>query len=206
MIDELRADSVIFENPEWNLDSRIAVVSYATGDASSQGGNYYYNGTGMYKGEGSGEASFYKYQRNNGDAESIPLAESIYGDAFMSVLDDYDAAHNAIDAITLHPYTAMHLGMEMAQGVIEETAARTTSSQDDHYNKYYDQDAREWKVRPKVVILFTDGVSGNIAYSNKSVVESIEHANAIKATGAKIYTVGLVSRTMFTQHGDCWHG
>lgn len=100
------SESVAGKAAATNVDHRIAVVGFASGDTWN-GRNYNYNNTEVFKG-----ANGYRY----GSA-----AKSVYSTAFMDMNDSEDVANitASIDALEADGGTLTNLGVEMANGIFK---------------------------------------------------------------------------------------
>lgn len=100
------SESVAGKAAATNVDHRIAVVGFASGDTWN-GRNYNYSNTEVFKG-----ANGYRY----GSA-----AKSVYSTAFMDMNDSEDVANitASIDALEADGGTLTNLGVEMANGIFK---------------------------------------------------------------------------------------
>ncbi len=107
-------------------------------------------------------------------------AEDHYGEAFRNVTVPAELAqlHASVDALDAEGVTALHLGMDMVKGVLEADRAQQPQDSD----------------REKVVIVFTDGMSGTLGFNREWANRAVDTANYIKNTlGAKIFVISLIS-------------
>ncbi len=161
------------------VNHRIAVVGFA-GGYNTQSQDHNYTNTEVFVG-----AAQYGY--NGYDGDLMPgqtnigqdWAQNHYGDVFQDVtvpaqLANLKASKDAFDA---QGGTALHLGMEMVEGVI-----RARNEDPDYYG------------RKTVVIVFTDGVTGSLGQNRRWANEAVATANNVKnALNSEIYCVSLIS-------------
>ena len=150
------------DNQENNAGHRIAIVGFA-----SESG--YGNNTEILT--VSGPNSVWD---QSGDGKTVGVAynkadNSTYKSALVDCNDQL--VDQAISALATNGATRADLGMKMAQKILEQNADTN---------------------RKQVVILFTDGepTSGN-SFENWVANGAISQANAIKNSGATVYTIGI---------------
>lgn len=160
-----------------NVDHRIAVVGFASGNYSSYFSKYYYyNNTELFVGD-----STYTY--NAGDADNADNANSAqrhYSEAFQSLKtkDGYDNIYKSIGKLDYEGGTMTDLGVEMANGIFENDPKKNETG------------------RNRIVIIFTDGAPGWTGdYDSTVANNALTNIKDIKSTyGATVYTVGIFNQ------------
>lgn len=158
---------------EDDVDHRIAVVGYATGDYSDNREYPKYENTELFIG-----ATQYNYNVN---------ASSHYDNAFqdMNTQAGYNNVIASKNALASRGATYTNYGLEMANGIF---AANPVP---------------EGERRNRVVIVFTDGQPGYSSYDSDVADEAIDAADITKNTfNATVYTVGIFSGADATSPGN----
>lgn len=156
------ADSVAKNAADNNVDHRIAVVGFASGD---KWGNqsFKYGNTEIFVG-----------------AEQVKYTDcaSAYGRAFQN-MNTSEGAQNvatSIQALSADGGTLTNLGLELANGIFNANPTENTGDTE----------------RKRVVIVFTDGQPGWSGFDHDIADSAISEALTSKATyGATVYTIGV---------------
>ncbi len=145
-----------------DVNHRIAMVGFASGNYRPEEGVYYhYLNTEIFIG-----ATEYRY----GTA-----AQSVYGTAFQSMdtqvgQDNITASIGALDG---DGGTLVHLGMEMANGILDANPIPQNEE------------------RKRVIIVFTDGTPGWSGYDANMAASAINQGDLVRSKNATVYTVGI---------------
>ena len=157
---------------EDNVNHRIAVVGFASGNPSS---THYLNSE-VFVG-----ANQYQYAETSGET-----ASQHYSDALQSM--DTETGQKNITAsiaeLDANGATYTDLGVEMANGILQANPVPSGEK------------------RNRVVIVFTDGVPGRTGWNNGVADAAIEQSKDIKNSGATVYTVGIFSGADATSAGN----
>lgn len=147
---------------EDDVNHRVAVVGFATGDYTNNSDYPTYENTELFIG-----ATQYNYNEK---------ASSYYGSAFqdMNTQAGYNNVIASKDALAARGATYINYGMMMANGIFAANPLE------------------EGEQRNRVVVVFTDGVPGYSSYDSTVASSAITEANTTKTNyGATVYTVGI---------------
>lgn len=155
-----------------DINHRIAVVGFATGDYSSHTDYPIYENTELFIG-----ANEYNYSETSLSSDKKTLASAKYSSAFqdMNTQAGYDNVIASKDALAAKGATRVDLGIEMANGIFNANPI----SKDEERNR--------------VMIVFTDGAPSMWdTYSSDVANSGVEKAYTTKNTHkATVYTVGI---------------
>lgn len=156
---------------EDNVDHRIAVVGFASGTIYGNT-NYDYENTEVFIG-----SEQYKYGTE---------AQSVYSTALQSMSTSQGKANVAasVNALDADGGTLIHLGMEMANGILDA-------------NQVPDGEKRN-----RVIVVFTDGQPGWSGYDSEVATAAIAEGAKAKGNGVTVYTVGVFPGADATTTGD----
>ena len=155
-----------------DVNHRIAMVGFATGEYSSNSDYPTYENTELFIGK-----TQYNYNVN---------ASNFYKSAFqdMSTVDGYNNIIASKDALAARGATYTNYGLIMANGIINANPLKTGEK------------------RNRVIIVFTDGVPGWNGYDSDVASKAITQGNTAKNNGASVYTVGVFSGADATSAGN----
>lgn len=161
---------------QWNtaddVNHRVAVVGFATGDSSNHSDYPIYENTELFIG-----SQEYNYNEN---------ASSYYGSALQSM--NTEAGYNNViaskDALAARGATYPNYGLEMAKGILDANPVESGEQ------------------RNRVVVLFTDGAPGYSSYSPTVAQSAIDKAKALKDAGVTVYSVGIFEGADASSRGD----
>lgn len=154
-----------------DIDHRIAVVGFATGNYSEDNNYPTYENTELFIGR-----TQYNYNVN---------ANQYYGSAFqdMRTQDGYNNVIASKNALAARGATYPNYGLEMANGI---------------FDKY---PIPEKEKRNRVVVLFTDGAPGYSGYDSDVADLAVKTAKDLKNAGVTVYSVGIFSGADATSVG-----
>ena len=157
---------------EDDVDHRIAVVGFATGDYSNNDDYPTYENTELFIG-----GTQYNY---NVDASSY------YGSAFqkMNTQAGYDNVIASKNALAARGATYTNYGLMMANGILEANPVPAGER------------------RNRVIIVFTDGQPGYSSYDSKVAQNAIDQAQTAKNNGTTVYAVGIFEGADATSAGN----
>ncbi|MGM9541683.1 MAG: hypothetical protein ACI3VD_03235 [Candidatus Limivicinus sp.] len=164
------ADGVL--GTEDDIDHRIAVVGFATGNYSNNSDYPTYENTELFIG-----SNQYNYSVN---------ASSYYNQAFqdMSTQAGYDNVIASKNALAARGATYTNYGLMMANGILTNNPVP------------------EGEKRNRVIIVFTDGVPGYSSYDSDVASSAITEANTSRNSGANVYAVGIFEGADATSAGN----
>ena len=155
-----------------DVNHRIAVVGFATGDYSNNSNYPTYENTELFIG-----ATQYNYNVN---------ASSYYGSAFqeMSTTEGYNNVIASKNALAARGATYINYGLEMANAILEANPVP------------------DGEKRNRVIVVFTDGQPGYSGYDQSVADSAITEATTAKNNGVTVYAVGIFSGADATSAGD----
>lgn len=144
-----------------NVNHRIAVVGFATGDYTGNNNYPTYENTEVFVG-----ATQYNYNTN---------ASTYYGSALqdMNTQAGYNNVIASKNALAARGATYPNYGLEMAKKILDANPVP------------------QGQTRNRVVILFTDGSPGYSEYSSTVANAAVATANTLKSNGVTVYSVGI---------------
>lgn len=154
-----------------DVNHRIAVVGFATGNYTNNSNYPKYENTELFIG-----ATQYNYNVN---------ASSQYGSAFqnMSTQAGYNNIIASKNALAARGATYPNYGLQMAKGIFDAYPIP------------------EGERRNRVVILFTDGTPGYSEYDSDVAKEAVDTAKVLKDAGVTVYSVGIFDGADATSDG-----
>ncbi|MDO5041375.1 MAG: VWA domain-containing protein [Peptoniphilus sp.] len=144
-----------------DVNHRVAVVGFATGEYSYDTTNYpLYENTELFIGG---------TQHNYND-----YAYYYYGSALqnMNTLDGYNNVVASKNALSAKGATYPNYGLEMARGILDANPVESGE-------------------RNRVVVLFTDGAPGYSSYENDVAASALRESTHLKNAGTTVYSVGI---------------
>lgn len=146
---------------EDDINHRVAVVGFATGDYSEDWRYPLYENTEVFIG-----ANEYNYNSN---------ASAHYKDALqnMNTSAGYNNVIASKNALAARGATYPNYGLRMAKGILDANPVP------------------EGEKRNQVVILFTDGTPGYNGYDSNVASDAVDEADNLKNSGVTVYTVGV---------------
>ena len=165
------ADDVHKRAVDNNVNHRIAVVGFASGDKNKEESSSYFTNTELFIG-----ADQYNYKSGGEGSTKNAVASTQYANAFqdMKTQAGYDNVIASKNNLSASGATQPKYGFEMANGIFEANQLNPGEE------------------RQRIVIFLTDGAPGKNGYDGNAATPTVTNASTTKkAYGATVYSVGI---------------